>query len=124
MSEPSPDRRIDHFDDAGRRIASAHLRMDPDSATAEAAIQIEAGHRPPDAGSRLVEEALDSAGIHDADRVIAVLPKGEAGALIRTQELLEGPATRTAGASVIVEGDPPAAASRPGRGAQGQDSDR
>jgi hypothetical protein len=134
MTDQPDARRISRTDEHGRQVASAEVHLDPETATAVAAVHVEAGHRPPGAGSELIDQVIDSvqhdtpdpaesdpadsdpaaggsgaadSGGAECDHVVAVLPKGDSEILHRAQERLQDPSTRSAGASVIVEGRPP-----------------
>jgi hypothetical protein len=98
-------------DQDGSVVAFAEVDRPEGGDTARAALHVEAGHRPPDTGTRLVDAVLDTPQVREAAAVVAALPRGEADALQHVQDRLPSSTTRTAGATVIVEGQVPKAGS-------------
>lgn len=112
MSEIQP-HRITETDSAGRIVGTADVVPDGDDGEVLATVHLETGHREPGTGQRLVDAVMDTPGLDDAPKVTAVLPKGESEALQRVQERLpDVTEVRPAGASVIVEAEPPDPAAR------------
>jgi hypothetical protein len=95
------------IDQDGSVIAFADVDRPEGTDTARAALHVEAGHRAPDTGARLVDAVLDTPQVREADAVVAALPRGQADALEHVQDRLPASTTRTAGATVIVEGRAP-----------------
>jgi hypothetical protein len=106
VSEIQP-HRITETDDEGQLVGTADVAPDNTDGDVVATVHLEAGHRQPGAGQRLVDAVLDTPGVTEASKVTTVLPKGEAEALQRVQErLTDVTDVRPAGASVIVESGP------------------
>jgi hypothetical protein len=106
VSEIQP-HRITETDNEGHVVGTADIAPDGEDGNVLATVHLEAGHRQPGTGQRLVDAVLDTPGLDEAPKVTTVLPKGEAEALQRVQERLpEVTDVRPAGASVIVEAEP------------------
>jgi hypothetical protein len=103
------DRSASHVevDQDGSVVAFADVDRPEGSDAARASLHVEAGHQPPDTGSRLVDAVLDTPQVKEAGAVVASLPRGEADALEHVQQRLPSSTTRAAGATVIVEGQVP-----------------
>jgi hypothetical protein len=105
MDVDSPSRRIVRTDDAGRLMAVAAVQLD--ATTAVVSVHVEPGHRPTGICCALIDEAIGSPEVAGAQQVVTVLPRGEPEAVLEAQQCLSGATTRSAGATVIVEGAPP-----------------
>ena len=107
---PENDSSASHVevDQDGSVVAFAHVERPEGADAARAALHVEAGHRPPDTGSRLVDAVLDTPQVREAGAVVAALPRGEADAIQHVKNRLPTSTTRAAGATVIVEGEVPA----------------
>ena len=106
MSSDQASRRVQVEQD-GRVVAEAEIeRLDPPGAV-KAAVHVESGHLPTGVRSRLVADVFDCPEVKDAEHFTGVVPRGDAELLDCMRERLTDPATRPAGASVIVEADTP-----------------
>ena len=104
MRVETPSRRIVRTDKDGRLMAVAAVELD--ATTAVVSVHVESGHRPAGICCALIDEAISSPEVAAAGVVVTVLPRGEPEAVLEAQERLSGATTRSAGASVIVEGRP------------------
>jgi hypothetical protein len=100
-----PSRRIERTDEAGRLMMTAIVQCD--SAIAVVSVHVEAGHHPTGICCDLVGEAIGSPEVAGAGQVVTVLPRTEPEAVLEAQQRLTSATTRSAGATVIVEGGPP-----------------
>ena len=95
------------LDDGGRLVATADLQTDAQSGVLRAQLHVEAGHQRPGTGGRLVDAVVARAIAERAVRLVATLPAGEAEVLERLRERCPDVETRSAGATVIAEGNLP-----------------
>jgi hypothetical protein len=104
MDVDSPSRRIVRTDDDGRLMAVAAVEVD--ATTAVVSVHVEPGHHPTGICCQLIDEAIGSPEVAAAGQVVTVLPHDEPEAVLEAQQRLVGATTRSAGATVIVEGRP------------------
>ena len=73
---------------------------------ARASVPGESGHDDPKRRREVVDTVFDDPRIHGAEHVSVSLPRGDTEALNQARSRLEDEHTRSAGATVIVEGKP------------------
>ena len=90
----------------GRVVAQADLSpRDPD--TVQASLWAESGALPAGTRATLVDALLEEVREQPASHLVAAVPTGDAESLMRLQERCGGVQTRSAGATVFVEAEPP-----------------
>jgi hypothetical protein len=91
----------------GAPVAFAEVDHPHGSTAVRATLHVEAGHRAPGTVAGLVDAVLDDPAAQRSDAVVAVVPRGQAEAIEHIQERLESCTIRSAGSSVIIEGQLP-----------------
>jgi hypothetical protein len=104
LSTDSPRRHVT-IEEQGRVLAEAELQNIDPPGTIQAAVHVESGHLPPGTRTRLVDDVLETADVKGAERLKAVVPRGDAEVLVCVRDGLDDVTTRSAGASVVVEGE-------------------
>ncbi len=94
-------------DQDGSVVAFAEVERPEGADVAKARLHVEGGHRPPGTGARLVDAVLETPEVQDAAAIVAAVPKGEGEAIQHAHERLPAATARSAGATVIVEGELP-----------------
>jgi hypothetical protein len=74
---------------------------------AEVSIPGTSGHHQPGSRADVVHASLQDEHVRDAEHIRVVVPRGDHEALLAAKDELPDSTTRSAGASVIVEGDRP-----------------
>lgn len=92
--------------EAGQVVAEADVTQ-TSADTVEASLWARSGALPVGTRSNLVDALLDEVRVQQATRLAAVVPSGDAESLVRLQERCHAVETRAAGATVIVEAEPP-----------------
>jgi hypothetical protein len=101
MTDRDHGRHIEVEED-GRVVGSADVQPAGDT-TIRAALYVEAGHLPVDAGAKLVDAVLDLPEMHEGSRLEATLPLGETESLRRLRDRCDDVHTHPAGATCLVD---------------------
>ena len=103
MSDPSDPRHIEIKDDDDQTVASADVSAPPGSEAARASLHSVPGHIPPGSRSRLVDAVVDTPEVRDRARLEATIPMGDSETLERIRERADDVATRSAGATALLD---------------------
>ena len=101
-----PTSRVE-VDQDGSVVAFADVDLPEGAAAARASLHVEGGHRAPGTGAKLVNAVLETPQVQEAGAIVTAVPKGEGEAIAQVQERLPSASTRSAGSTVIVEGELP-----------------
>jgi hypothetical protein len=103
MTEHFPPRTEIVHDEAGRRVASADIKVVNE--VARASLSVEAGHVPAGTREQLVDAVLDSPEVNASHQIDVAIPIGDADMLHRIRERCDTTESRTAGASCLIKAD-------------------